>query len=1035
MSIPARVAHLVEHFHANRADLRSPHYNETQVRREFIDPLFKALGWDVDNEGSAPEAYKDVIHEDAVKIGGVTKAPDYSFRVGGERKFFVEAKKPAVNLRTDTSPAFQLRRYAWSANLPISILTDFEEFIVYDCRVRPDQADRADTARILYLTYEHYLDQWDSIAGLFARDAVLHGALDQYVDTLKTHRGVATVDAAFLREIEGWRDTLARDIARRNPGLGQRDLNFAVQMTIDRVIFLRMAEDRGIEPYGELLALCNGANVYERLAVMFKQADDRYNSGLFHFKRERGRDDPDDLTLDLRVGDEPLKAIFRSLYYPDSPYEFSVLPIEILGHVYEQFLGKVITLTPDHGAVVEEKPEVRKAGGVYYTPTYIVDYIVEHTIGKLLDGKTPRQVAGAGKAAPLRVVDPACGSGSFLIGAYGYLLDWYRRRYVEEGPARHKKELYQGADGEWRLTTAERKRILLDHIYGVDIDAQAVEVTKLSLLLKVLEGENRQVLVRQLRMFQERALPDLEHNIQCGNSLIGPDFYDGQLGLLDDEARYRINVFDWRAAFPQVFQGDNPGFDAVIGNPPYIRIQNLREFQPLEVGYYEKTFASAQGKYDVYVLFLERNIWLLKQQGIFGVIVPNKLLVVDYGKNIRRTLSTLGFVYEIVSFGQLQIFPQASTYTCLLFWAKDSLEDLLYTQFHDLSSVTDDLKRLAPSSASERFSTRVLAAPRNTGEWQFNADRNAEIILPLAKKWTRLQLVTDRVFQGIITGGDKLFLFEIREWDTHRAVVYSREYEREFELESELLRPFMRGSNIKRYSLQKPDFFVLYPYKLRGSSTVHLAEDELQREFPRAWDYLTLARPQLSARGSARMKYPTWYALWNQRDLRLLTSRKLLVPTIATRPSFAIDMKGEFFFLGSGAGGPGAYGITLSQQVESPYYALGLLNSHVTEVFINATSSVFRGGYRAYSQQYLWGIPYRTIDFANAADRARHDRMVAMVEEMLRLHKRLAEARTPHEKTALQHQVDALDRQIDALVYALYGLTDEEIRIVEGGGA
>lgn len=256
--------------------------------------------------------------------------------------------------------------------------------------------------------------------------------------------------------------------------------------------------------------------------------------------------------MDERV----LKDILRRLYYPDSPYEFSVLPSDILGQVYEQFLGKVIRLTAGHRAVVEAKPEVRKAGGVYYTPTYIVDYIVQHTVGKLLEGKTPHEVGGFTKAwkrsaklRPLRVLDPACGSGSFLLGAYQYLLDWYQKKYVEDGPEKHAKgrnpRLYRGPGGEWRLTTAERKRILLTHIYGVDIDPQAVEVTKLSLLLKVLEGETHETLDSFYRLFQERALPDLGANIKCGNSLIGPDFFAGaEYSFLDEEERYRINPFD-----------------------------------------------------------------------------------------------------------------------------------------------------------------------------------------------------------------------------------------------------------------------------------------------------------------------------------------------------------------------------------------------------------------------------------------------------------------------------------------------------------
>jgi hypothetical protein len=247
------------------------------------------------------------------------------------------------------------------------------------------------------------------------------------VESKRAKRGTAEVDEAFLAEIEGWRESLARNIALRNRGLSVRELNRAVQMTIDRLIFLRICEDRGIEPYHRLGdTLIDGPGVYARLGGLFREADERYNSGLFCFGEEKGRaEGPDAFTLNLQIDDKALKDILQDIYYPDCPYEFSVLAADILGQVYEQFLGKVIRLTPSGRAKVEEKPEVKKAGGVYYTPTYIVDYIVEHTVGKLLKGKTPRQVWGSGRTAPLRVLDPACGSGTFLLQAYQYLLDWY----------------------------------------------------------------------------------------------------------------------------------------------------------------------------------------------------------------------------------------------------------------------------------------------------------------------------------------------------------------------------------------------------------------------------------------------------------------------------------------------------------------------------------------------------------------------------------------------------------------------------------
>src|SRR6266571_1665234 len=347
MAVPDTVLELIERYDRNHTVYRSEQYNEARLRIEFLNPFFEALGWDINNKQGYAEAYKDVIYEDAIKIGGATKAPDYCFRIGGTRKFFVEAKKPAINLKDATEPAFQLRRYAWSAKLPMSILTDFEEFIVYDCRVKPDRDDKASTARILYLPFTDYEKRWEELSSIFSREAILKGSFDTYAEETKGKRGTAEVDAAFLQEIESWREMLARQLAFRNKNLGQRELNYAVQMTIDRIIFLRICEDRGIEEYERLKALVKGSNIYKRLCKLFDDADDRYNSGLFHFQKEKDiPEPPDTLTPHLVLDDKPLKDIITRLYYPDSPYEFSALPADVLGHVYEQFLGKVIRLTP-----------------------------------------------------------------------------------------------------------------------------------------------------------------------------------------------------------------------------------------------------------------------------------------------------------------------------------------------------------------------------------------------------------------------------------------------------------------------------------------------------------------------------------------------------------------------------------------------------------------------------------------------------------------------------------------------------------------
>ncbi len=437
--------------------------------------------------------------------------------------------------------------------------------------------------------------------------------------------------------------------------MSQRELNFAVQRIIDRIIFLRISEDRGIETYGQLRDLQNSDNIYQQLCAVFQRADDRYNSGLFHFLPEKDRAElPDTLTLKLHIDDDRLRGILKRLYYPDSPYEFAVLPIDILGQVYEQFLGKVIVLTPAHRATVKDKPEVKKAGGVYYTPTYIVDYIVRNTVGELLKEKTPKQ------AARLRVLDPACGSGSFLIGAYHYLINWHREWYLQDDAAKHTKEIYQGPGGQWHLTIGEKKRILRNNIFGVDIDNQAVEVTKLSLLLKVLEGESEQSLNTTLRLFHERALPDLGDNIKCGNSLVGPDFYHNQqISLLGEDERFRINTFDWQSGFPEIMRSG--GFDAVIGNPPYsYRNATEKKLRP----YYLAKYTAAEGNFELYKVFMERNIELCRPEGMVGMIVSATFVILPTFEKLRRIL----LENELVQLAPLgpKVFKKATVDTAIL---------------------------------------------------------------------------------------------------------------------------------------------------------------------------------------------------------------------------------------------------------------------------------------------------------------------------------------------------------------------------------
>jgi hypothetical protein len=1007
MNAPAEIVELIKRFDSHRESYKSGQYNETQVRREFIDPLFTYLGWDVDNKQGYAESYKDVIHEDAIKVGGVTKAPDYCFRVGGTRKFFLEAKKPSVNLKEDASPAFQLRRYAWSAKLPLSILTDFDEFVVYDCRIKPVKTDKASTARIFYLTYNEFVRRWDEIASVFSREAVLKGSFDKYAESKALKKGTAEVDNAFLKEIEFWRETLAGNLALRNPQLTQRELNFAVQRTIDRLIFLRICEDRGIEDYGRLMALQNGKQVYPRLCQIYHRADERYNSGLFHFRREKDvSEPPDNLTPGLIIDDAVLKGIIKNLYYPDSPYEFSVLPADILGQVYEQFLGKVIRLTPGHRAVIEDKPEVKKAGGVYYTPTYIVDYIVRQTVGKMLDGKTPRQVAGIqGKEPPLRILDPACGSGSFLIGAYQYLLDWHRDWYFKNNPEKWMKgrnpQLCHGPGGDLRLTTAERKRILLTHIYGVDIDPQAVEVTKLSLLLKVLEGENEQTLNSQLQLFHKRALPNLSSNIKCGNSLIGSDYYENQgLFSIDGEERYRLNVFDWNSEFPEIFQKENSGLDVVIGNPPYVRQELLGDFK----AYFQKRYRTFHGIADLYVYFIEKGVALLRDEGFFGIIVANKWMRANYGIPLRQWLKQQ-HISEIIDFGDLPVFQKATTYPCILRIKKASPQKTF------MAAKVNTLIDLNLTDYVEKNHFQVSYGGFDDKGWSL-ADYKAQALLDkLKKKGQPLgEYVKGKIYYGIKTGLNEAFVID---------AVTREKFIAQDPSSAELIKPFLAGRDIKRYQPPVSDKYLIFipkgwtKEKSKGNS-------DGWKWFKDNYSAIAESLEPFSAKAQKRYdKGDYWWELRTCEYYDEFEKPKIIVPAIVRSASYAFDTAG--FYSNDKT--------TIIPTTDK--YLLGLISSKALDYYMHSISSTKQGGYFEYKPMYISQLPICPIDFNHQVDKTAHDQIVILVGQMLSLHQRLADAKLDHDKNALQRQIDATDREIDRLVYELYGLTDEEIKIVE----
>lgn len=971
-----KISNLVDRFSEQIGSYKLSDYNETLTRRDFIDPFFKSLGWDIDNEEGYAEAYREVIHEDKLKIEGAMKAPDYSFRlVGGKRLFFVEAKKPSIFVKEDVQPAYQVRRYGWSAKHPISIITDFEEFAVYDSTKKPDPKDKPSVARIKYLTFREYLNEFDFIWDTFSKEQVLKGSFDKFIQADTHKKGTASVDKEFLGSLDKWRSYLAVNISWNNKNLNEDEINFAVQQTIDRLIFLRIAEDRHIEPYGTLKHSVNQGEFYINLFELFRKADEKYNSGLFDFKKDK-------ICESLKIENKVLKSIINELYYPDCPYEFSVIPVEILGSVYEQFLGKVIRITPAHHARIEEKPEVRKAGGVYYTPQYIVDYIVENTVGKLIVGKTPTEIS------KIKIVDPACGSGSFLIGAYNYLLDYHTNYYSNHGrPSRGNKGNPLTPQGQ--LITAEKKRILLNNIFGVDLDSNAVEVTKLSLLLKCMEGETEASINQQFKLFNERVLPTLDGNIKSGNSLIDTDYYDNQLDFGEEK---KIKPFSWRNAFPDVFKQD--GFDVVIGNPPYVRQEMLGK----QKDYFREHFQVYHGMADLYSYFVEKSLKLINQDGLYGVIVANKWMRGNYGEPLRRFLKG-HHLYEIIDFGDLPVFETATTYPCIMIAGKPGKDigqiKLTIPKTLKFSSLTDYV---------EQNYGQLNKDTLNDGGWSLAGDAENKVITKISRAGKPLgEYVNRKIYRGVLTGLNEAFVIDRETKDRLIA---------ENPWSADIIKPFLAGRDIKRYNKLNADKYLIFAK--RGINI---------NEYPAILKHLEGYRSQLTPKpkdwkgnvwkGRKPGSYK-WYEIQDAIDyFHEFEKSKIILPDIALRMQATYD-NGNHYSVNT------TYIIPVDDK-----YLLGMLNSNLIHYYFSNISSSIRGGYLRFIRQYLEKIPI-------VESVKNKEKIVQYVDIMLQLNEDLENTKLASQRDQIITKINHFDNKINELVYRLYGLTEDEIRIVEG---
>jgi hypothetical protein len=1037
---------------------------ETKLEASFLTDVFgHALGYTLFSQ-NLPQWQLQPKYS---LPGGEADAAIGFFSANGSDppRALVELKGPTVNLDRDRFKGRTAVQQLWDylsavPACPWGIASNYVSFRLYHRNKTPYAYElftlqdlcEVDVFRQFYVLFER--------GGLLPLFAGQKPRADDLLERTETRQ--REVGSELYRDYHSNRVALIQHLRRKPHDKPLDGAIHVAQKLLDRIVFVAFCKDRQLLPSDVIKKAADQVSPFARVT------NPRWRNfrDLFHSIDQGNKDagitayDGGLFIHDAEVDDLELEDPWTQFFTEIGGYDFKdEVNVDVLGHLFEQSVSDLEALRadPDNGgaAATPARTGRRRREGIYYTPAHITRYIVEHTVGTSLNQRFAALAAQFGidpAAEPtkatlanwikfqqarldtlrgLRICDPACGSGAFLIQAYDYLENIYDE--VITALCAHEG----AADEALRQRISET--ILRENLFGVDLSAEAVEITQLALWIRTAQ--------------QGKTLADLSHNILCGNSIV-------------DDPSVDPRAFDWPARFPQVFAAGK--FDCVISNPPYVKLQNFRQREPRIAAHLVQRYRAAQtGNFDMYLPFIERGLDLLRPDGRMGFIAPNVWLFNEYGAGLRQLVAERRALARFVDFKSHQVFDDATTYTALQFFGGAPQEHI----------------EAADASAGDLMNLRfydVTYSGRGAAAWALLPDREQQILDTMRQHGIALAEATEQIFQGLITSADAVYhLIKLG-----RGRYYSRALEREVEIEDEVMKPLVSGQEAVPFATPPTDTYLLFPYLVSHDECRLFTSREMTRRFKHAWAYLRKSEERLRGREGGKMDHDEWYAYVYPKNLDKHERPKLLVPRLLLHLFAAGDPSGHVYLDNVDVGG------VLVREGWDLHYLLGVLNSKACDFAWRLTSKPFRGEYRSANKQFIAPLPIpKTADQAPVADLARRlaDLHGQRLEAVARVHRRFVTDLPPRELlqasplppalpgklrdfhelplgplidelekfakrslkpaqranwdeyltteiagvTHTQREIRDLQAELDARVYALYGLSAEQIAVIE----